>query len=88
MKVTYRKTFLKELSRIPQKIRIKIEDFVFNQVHQASSIYEINKIEGLKGYKGYFKARFGLYRIGMQLEGDTLIFERVLHRKDIYRYYP
>lgn len=34
----------------------------------------------------YFK--FGNYRIGIKIINDVLIFERILHRKDIYKYYP
>ena len=42
----------------------------------------------MKGYPLYYKMRFGVYRVGLKLENDTVIFERALHRKDIYRYYP
>jgi mRNA-degrading endonuclease RelE of RelBE toxin-antitoxin system len=42
----------------------------------------------MKGYLGFFKVRFGNYRVGLSLEGDGIVFERVLHRKEIYRYFP
>ncbi|MCC5620529.1 type II toxin-antitoxin system RelE/ParE family toxin [Nostoc sp. CHAB 5715] len=32
--------------------------------------------------------RVGDYRIGFTVAGDTITFVRVLHRKDIYRYFP
>ena len=32
--------------------------------------------------------RFGDYRAGLKLENDTLYFERILHRKEIYKFYP
>ena len=88
MNVVYRKTFLKELARVPKKTRIRIEVFVFTDVPQSSTIQHTQKIERLKGYKDYFKARFGIYRVGMRLKDDVLVFERVLHRRDIYRYFP
>ena len=28
------------------------------------------------------------YRVGLSLESDGIVFERVLHRKEIYRYSP
>lgn len=28
------------------------------------------------------------YRLGMIFDGQRLIFERVLHRQEIYRYFP
>ena len=49
---------------------------------------QIPNLGKLKGYRNYYKIRFGDYRVGLRYEDDTLIFERVLHRKDIYKYYP
>ena len=88
MRVKYHKRFLKELSKIPSKNRTKIEDFAFNEIPQSESIYQIGRLEKMKGYSSYYKVRFGVYRVGIRIEGDTVIFERVLHRKDLYRYFP
>ena len=88
MKIEYRKKFLKELSRIPTKIRLKIEHFVFEELPKSDTIFESGIIEQLKGYSSYYKIRFGSYRVGLKVENDIVIFERVLHRKDIYRFFP
>jgi mRNA-degrading endonuclease RelE of RelBE toxin-antitoxin system len=34
------------------------------------------------------KWSIGDYRLGVIFDGEILIFERVLHRKEIYRYFP
>ncbi len=52
------------------------------------SIQASGKAEKLKGYAGYYKTRFGDYRVGMRVDGETVTFERVLHRKEIYRKFP
>lgn len=88
MKVEYRKKFLKELSKIPSRIRRKIEIIVYNEVPSSKSIFKTGRIEKIKGYPSYYKIRYNDYRIGIKVENDTVIFERVLHRKDIYRYFP
>ena len=88
MKVVHHKTFLKELANIPANSRKAIEVFAFEEAPELNSIAASGKIEKLKGFKNYYKVRFGDYRVGLRLEGDTLIFERVLHRKDIYRVFP
>lgn len=88
MKVEYRKRFLKELAQIPAIHRKKIEEFVFAKLPALNSVFESGDIEHMKGYPEFYKARFGDYRIGMKIEGDTIILERALHRKDIYRYFP
>ena len=54
----------------------------------ANTISEAGKIEAMKGYPNYYKVRFGSYRIGIKIEKDRVVFERVLHRKEIYRFFP
>lgn len=88
MKVVYSKKFLKELSKLPKKYRIQIEEFVFEKLPQLENVYESTKIESLKGYKNFYKVRFGNYRIGLKISKEILSVERVLHRKDIYKRFP
>ena len=88
MNVEYRKRFLEELARIPTPQRTKIEVYVFEELPALKSISESRAIERMKGYPSYYKIRFGSYRVGLKLEDDTVILERVLHRKEIYRYFP
>jgi len=88
LKVEYHKRFLKELSRIPSHTRSKIERFAFEELPNAISIHDTQKIEQMKGYPTYYKVRFGEYRVGLKLKDDLIIFERALHRRDIYRYFP
>jgi len=80
--------FLKDLASLPSQVRTQVEHFVFEELPQASSLQETGKVERMTGYPGCYKARFGNYRVGMVLEADALIFERVLHRKEIYRKFP
>jgi mRNA interferase RelE/StbE len=68
MKVKYSKKFLKQLAAIPSDIRSKIESFVFEELVSTLSIYEMGKVEKMKGYDGFYKVRFGNYRLGLVLE--------------------
>jgi mRNA interferase RelE/StbE len=88
LEVKFTRKFLKELSSLPKGQRIKVEHFVFEEAPAYKSLAEIPKFEKLKGYKHFYKKRFGDFRVGMRFENDMLYFERVLHRKDIYRYFP
>ena len=88
MNINFNKRFLKDLSKIPSKERIKIEEFVFNDLEVFNSIQEVGKIEKLQGYENYYKMRFGNYRVGLKFEDDILSIERVLHRKEIYKFFP
>lgn len=88
MKTKYNKKFLKDLVNIPDKESTIIEKFVFETLINCKSLGELGKVEKLRGYENYFKVRFGNYRVGLRIENDIVMLERVLHRKDIYRYFP
>jgi len=88
LKIIYKKRFLKDLAKLPSEARKAVEKFAFEETPKLKALGESGKIEQMKGYKGYYKARFGSYRVGFQVEGDQLSFERVLDRKEIYRYFP
>ena len=88
MKVHYHKKFLKQLSKLPHETRGKIEQFVFDELPKTVSIQESGKIEKMSGYKNYFKVRFGSYRIGLKSEDNILVVQIVMHRRDIYKYFP
>ena len=72
MKILYDKKFLKDLSKIPSKIRIKIEKFAFKEIHSYNNISEIVKAQRLKGYEFHYKIRFGDYRVGIYYEKNYL----------------
>jgi len=53
------------------------------------SLADAGNIEKMRGFDSYYKARFGSYRVGMKQESDgTLVVQIVMHRKEIYRYFP
>lgn len=58
------------------------------EVQNTRFLETIVGIKKLKGYKSYFRVRIGDYRIGLYLEKNIVVFSRVLHRKDIYKYFP
>ena len=88
MKVLLHKKFLKDLAKLPESPRVEIEKLAFETLLQTNKFSEIVIFEKMKGYKNYYKARFGNYRLGVKFEDEILTFERVLHRKEIYRIFP
>ena len=58
------------------------------QVKQAEGMSSIVNLKKLKGFKTAYRIRIGDYRIGVFIDGDTVEFARVVHRKDIYKLFP
>lgn len=76
MKVEYTKKFLKQIAAVPSDIRSKIESFVFEELVSTSSIYEMGKVEKMKGYDGFYKVRFGNYRLGLVIENEMITVKK------------
>ena len=53
----------------------------------ASSLRELSPAK-MAGAKNAYCIRFGNYRIGFYLEGDTIILSRALDREEMYRFFP
>ncbi len=84
------RSFLKDLAKLPKAIRLVVERFAFEDLPATENPYAHPKVEKLKGYKDFYKARFGDYRVGMRLIKDSRVVELwcVKHRKEIYRHFP
>ncbi len=89
MRAEFRKSFARDLRR-----RKNDSDFldrvkeIIEEVELAETTARITNLKKLKGESSYYRIRFGNYRIGIKIEDDLVIFIRVLHRKEIYRYFP
>lgn len=88
-KVEYTKRFLKELADLPEEIQARIEPIVFQEL-ESDNPFDLGYLKKMKGYLDKYKVRVGDYRIGISIEKETqtLICQRVAHRKDIYRVFP
>ncbi len=89
MRVQFTKSFAKDLRkhRKNQELLRQIQR-VIESVEQAEVITELTSLKQLKAEGRYFRIRTGEYRIGITIEEDLVTFIRVLHRKEIYRFFP
>lgn len=88
MNVTIDKSFDRDINRIKErKLLNKIADCIDFTI-KAKSYEEIKGIKKLKGAPFHYRIRIGNYRAGVVIKGNDIVFERFLHRKDIYKYFP
>jgi mRNA interferase RelE/StbE len=88
VKVAFEASFEKDLKKVKDKNLLKHIKEVIDNVKQAKDVRDINQLSKLKGYETFYRIRVGDYRIGIDLADDKVIFTRILHRKEIYRYFP
>ncbi len=89
MKSTFRDRFLEDVSTITGKILLRRIEVIIGKVETATSLRQIPQVKKLSGSDNAYRIRIGDYRIGFFLGKDDVVeFTRVLHRKEMYRFFP
>lgn len=61
---------------------------VIREIQNAERISEIQNLKKLHGKSGFYRIRIGDYRLGLVIRAKEIELIRLLHRKDIYKYFP
>lgn len=90
MKITLKKTFLRDLAKVTEPQKTEVKRFLEVLSQNPLMLETFPHIKKLRGKKSghFFRVRFGDYRLGYEKKTDEIIIYRILHRKDIYRYFP
>jgi mRNA interferase RelE/StbE len=89
MHIEYLPTFTKDLKKLRGTPAYQaVYAIAFEEVTAISDFREIPNLKKLKGEDAAYPIRAGDYRIGIFITSTTLTFSRVLHRREIYRYFP
>jgi mRNA-degrading endonuclease RelE of RelBE toxin-antitoxin system len=89
MTTEYSARFIKDLKALRGTPPFaKIKKIAFETIVEIDHFENIPHISKLEGYEHYYRIRVGEYRIGVKIENHVVVFMRVLHRKEIYRYFP
>lgn len=88
MRVEPNRGFTRDLRRIRsselrQRVLLKIEE-----LEAASAITEVRGVVKMAGEGSYYRIRIGDYRLGLAMAGDEAILLRLLHRSEIYQFFP
>jgi mRNA-degrading endonuclease RelE of RelBE toxin-antitoxin system len=89
MNTRYTKKFLKDLKALQSTaVYEKICALVLEEIPSTDDLSTIANLSKLKGDDTAYRIRVGDYRIGFFWEDDEIVMSRVLHRSEIYRYFP
>ncbi|TVR42795.1 MAG: type II toxin-antitoxin system RelE/ParE family toxin [Bacteroidia bacterium] len=88
MIVLFDKSFLQDIRKINDvKLKSRISKII-QLIEKAESLNEIQNLSKMKGHPSAYRIRVGEYRIGLFKEKEVIKLMRILHRKDIYTYFP
>ncbi|MCP5063970.1 MAG: type II toxin-antitoxin system RelE/ParE family toxin [Ignavibacteriae bacterium] len=82
------KSFEKDAKKINSKSIYQKISAVINEFQVAEKLSEIKNLKKLKGSKYFYRVRMGDYRIGLIIMDKEVELIRILHRKDVYKYFP
>ena len=88
MKVSFKATFAEDLKGLKEKPLLARVNKLIDAVEHSDDLRDLPNVKKLQGSAGYYRIRLGDYRVGIVSERDEVIFVRILHRKEIYRYFP
>ncbi len=88
MIVLFDKSFIHDIRKINDaKLKARISKTI-QSIEHAESVNEIQNLSKMKGHPSAYRIRIGEYRIGLFKEKEVIKLMRILHRKDIYTYFP
>jgi len=90
MKTDRKKAFLRNLKKITDPtLKTEVEQ-VYMAVKEAKTMHDIPKLRKVKGCKKgiSYRIRVGVYRIGVEIEGDMVTFLAFGHRREFYNTFP
>lgn len=88
MKLAFTKSFAKDLRQVRDTSVLERLQEVIHDIEDAASYQDLKHLKKLSSESRHYRLRLGDYRLGLAIEADTVTLVRILHRKDIYRYFP
>jgi mRNA interferase RelE/StbE len=73
--------------KVPAPVAQRVEKLI-DELRQTPDLRTLSNVKALAGHPGYFRIRVGEYRIGFRLVENEIHLMRILHRREIYRYFP
>jgi mRNA interferase RelE/StbE len=88
VKVLFDKSFLQDIRKISDgKLKLRISKTI-QLIENADALSEIPNLSKMKGHASAYRIRLGAYRMGLFKEKEAVRLIRVLHRKDMYSFFP
>jgi len=88
MKVEFLSQFNRDIKKLDSAQTQRMIIRIIQAVEAASDPGAIPNLKKLKGYSNAYRIKAGDFRLGLFLEEETIVFARVMHRKEMYKYFP
>lgn len=87
MKVEFEKKFFKDLQKVKEENVFLYVERLINKLKNSNSLRDFEECKKLKRFQ-YYSFKFREFRVGVSYKEGRIKFIRLLHRKEIYRFFP
>lgn len=87
MKYEYTNAFIKDVKKTSPEIQSQIKNLI-EEINAVDRLGDLPNVKKMKGFSNAFRIRLGEYHVGVFWENDKLVLARMLHRREVYRYFP
>lgn len=90
MEIIADKSFAKDFKKLPPPVKNELSRLydAFSLEQNKSVIISMPQVKSMETSKGFYRYRLGDYRIGFYFTVQVLQLSRILHRKEIYKFFP
>ena len=88
MELRFHNQFNRDLRRLSNPSLAAQVEQVIEDLKAASTIRDVRGVSRMTGAGEYYRIRIREYRLGITMDGETVILRRFLPRGEIYRYFP
>jgi len=90
MKLKISNKFLKDVRNIDDFLILEQVNSFLKDVEKLSlkELFQKYKIKKIVWFKGFYRVKFHNYRLWFKINQDVIFILRLLHRKDIYKFFP
>ena len=90
MEIIADRSFEKDFKRLPSVIKqelVRVYDILLAAQNQLT-VTSMPQVKPMESNKAFHRFRLGEYRLGFYFKGKVLHLSRILHRKEMYRFFP
>ncbi len=89
MIVVFSADFYNDIERISDRKVIERALKAIEKIESANFLREVTSVKAMQGYSGFYRIRFGDFRIGFQLlDKNKVRMLAIDHRSKIYKHFP
>lgn len=88
MNVEYDKSFYRDIKKLRDKEPASKLKEIIEKFKSSKDLTEIKNIKKIQGTDNLYRVKIKNYRLGFELQENTVTLLKFLHRKDIYKYFP